>query len=108
MPSTTTIAVRWRWYSLVKRYELPLFCFDLRRIRYNGFRRSAVERYSPGNTNVFPIVGCFRVSKFRSIATPDDDRENLVRIGLVEINECRGSTASAGVVCARYLPAYRC
>ena len=83
-----------------------LLNLDLRRLGRNSFRRSPVERYSPRDANVLAAVDRLWITKLRSITPPDYDREDLIRVGLVQVNEGGIPSASRGVVGARNFSAH--
>jgi hypothetical protein len=81
---------------------------DLGWIVSHDFRHSLESADLTGHANPFSSVCRFRIIKLRAIVAPDDQRKNLVGIGLVEIQ--KGWTAATALCPARahHLAADRC
>ena len=56
---------------------------DLRRIVYDSLRCSPEHGDFPSHANVLSAVARFWITKLCAITAPNDDREDLIRVGLV-------------------------
>src|SRR5208282_1526119 len=81
---------------------------DLRRFISDNFRDTFVVAYFPGHANVLVAVRLFRIAELRAVTPPDQHRENLVGVWLIEIDERGISATPCCVMRAGYLPANSC
>jgi hypothetical protein len=67
-----------------------LFCVDsyLLWIFRDDLRQPCICRELAADANPLPFVFVFRHSELAPIVSPDHDSENLIRVRLVEIQEC--------------------
>ncbi len=62
--------------------------FNLFRFVRDNLWQSCIRRDLSAEANSPPFVVVFRSPEFTPIISPDHDSEDLIRIGLVEIQEC--------------------
>jgi hypothetical protein len=98
-------------YSVVRKYLECAFLnhpksldFDLFRVISKDFRAPFVVAYLSGHANMFVSVCLLGIAELRAVTPPDQHRENLVWVWLIEIDERRISLAPCCVGQAGYPP----
>src|SRR5580700_5519052 len=84
-------------------HQIGSLNIDLARCIRDDFRGSSVVGDHSRDAEMLAPIQLFGIAKFWAITPPYQDRENLVRIRPVKIDECRISTAPRCVVGADYL-----
>jgi hypothetical protein len=91
--------------SSVTRESLNL---NLRRFVSDYFGDPFVVAYLSRHANVLARVRFLRFAKLRAVTPPDQHREDLAWVWLVEIDKCRISTTPCDVMRAGHLPTNSC
>lgn len=73
----------------------------------NDLRHVPEDCYRSRHAHLFVDVRLLRVPEFRQVASPDQNREYLVGVGLVEIDERWLALAAGCLVNTSNAPAYR-
>src|SRR5260370_1850862 len=79
--------------------------FYLFRFVRDNLRQSCIRRDLSADADSLSFVVDFRSPEFTPIISPDDDSEDLIRIGLVEIQECWLPLCRIGVTRADHFAA---
>ena len=74
------------------------FDLDLKRVVCSRLCHTPIDCDFPRHANVLAAVRPLRITEFRSITAPNHYGEDLTRIRLIEIEECRTSPSSLRVV----------
>ena len=84
-----------------------LLQFDRCWVVSNDFRYIAEDGYRSGCTHMFTGVFLLRVPELGPVISPNQDREYLVWVGLIEIDESGFALAARRIVNASNVTAYR-
>jgi hypothetical protein len=98
-----------RWGLKIRRSGLlTTFNLDLRGIIRDDFRDAFVVAYLSGDADTIAAVRLLGIAELRTITAPNEHGEDLVRVGLIQIDEGRISATPCRVMRAHHLAADRC